>query len=168
VKKFANFKYIIDVAYAGVEMAKSNRYFVRDDTGMELPINIVVMLVVGMVALAALLAIIPESKENLVVEVDSVNGNPGVTEDITNGASGTNVNVDVTIYDRDNNPVEGASVIISGGGGQGSAKTDANGKATVPVSNVFIRLNQDSIDLKLVVKANGFYDYTDEAAILIT
>jgi len=167
VKKFANFKYIIDVAYAGVEMAKSNRYFVRDDTGMELPINIVVMLVVGMVALAALLSIIPESKENLVVEVDSVGGNSGVTGNITHGTS-VPVIVELTLYDRDNNPVEGASVIISGGGGHGSNKTDASGKATVTVTDVSIRLNQDSIDLKLVAKANGFYDYTDETAILIT
>jgi len=34
---------------------------------IELPINIVVMLVVGMVALAALIAIIPKSKEYLTV-----------------------------------------------------------------------------------------------------
>lgn len=148
-------------------MAKSNRCFIRDDTGMELPINIVVMLVVGMVALAALLAIIPESKKNLVVEVDSVDGNSGVTGNIPNGVP-TDVEIGLTLYDRDNNPVQGASVIISGGGGQGSAKTDAYGQANVTVSNVFIRVNQDSIDLKLVAKANGFYDYTDESSILIT
>jgi len=51
---------------------------------MELPINIVVMLVVGMVALAALLAIIPESKKNLVVDVISVNGEDGVSDNIDN------------------------------------------------------------------------------------
>ncbi|MCL7415625.1 MAG: Ig-like domain-containing protein [ANME-2 cluster archaeon] len=148
-------------------MSKQNRSFYHDDKGMELPINIVVMLVVGMVALAALLAIIPESKKNLVVEVDSVDGNPGVTGDIANGVP-TDVTVILTLYDRDNNPVEGASVIITGGGGLGSAKTDASGKSTVTISDVFIRINQDSIDLKLVAKANGFYDYTDESAILIT
>jgi len=134
---------------------------------MELPINIVVMLVVGMVALAALLAIIPESKKNLVVDVILVNGEDGVTSNIKNGAK-TNVTVDVKVYDSDNNLVEGANVIITGGGGLGSDKTDENGLATFDVSDVLIRLNQDSIDLKLVVKANGFYDYTDESAILIT
>ena len=148
-------------------MSKTNRCIRRNDSGMELPINIVVMLVVGMVALAALLAIIPESKQNLVVEVDMVDGNPGVTGDIVNGVP-TDVTVDLTLYDRDNNLVDGASVIISGGGGLGSAKTDASGQATVTISDVFIRLNQDSIDLKLVAKANGFYDYMDESAILIT
>lgn len=134
---------------------------------MELPINIVVMLVVGMVALAALLAIIPETKKNLVIEVLSVNGVDGVTGNIDNGVS-SNVTVDVIVYDSDNNLVEGANVIITGGGGIGSIKTDSTGQATVDVHDVFIRLNQDSIDLELVVKANGFYDYTNEAAILIT
>jgi hypothetical protein len=148
-------------------MSKANRSLIQNENGMELPINIVVMLVVGMVALAALLAIIPESKKNLIVEVVAVNSTNGITGDITNGAS-SNVTVDVKVYDSDNNLIEGASVIISGGGGFGSNKTDVTGQVTVDVSNVFIRLNQDSIDLKLVAKANGFYDYTDESAILIT
>ena len=148
-------------------MSKANRSLIQNENGMELPINIVVMLVVGMVALAALLAIIPETKKNLVINVISVNGVDGVTSDITNGVS-SNVTVVVQVYDSDNNLVDGANVIITGGGGSGSAKTDATGLATVDVSDVFIRLNQDSVDLKLVVKANEFYDYTDEAAILIT
>ena len=148
-------------------MSKANRSLIQNEHGMELPINIVVMLVVGMVALAALLAIIPETKKNLVINVISVNGVDGVISDITNGVS-SNVAVVVQVYDSDNNLVDGANIIITGGGGSGSAKTDATGLATVDVSDVFIRLNQDSVDLKLVVKANEFYDYTDEAAILIT
>ena len=151
---------------------KKNRSFRQNDKGMELPINIVVMLVVGMVALAALLSIIPESKKNLIVEVESVNNgdgsSPGVTTNITHGGEGSSISVDLKVYDNDNNPVHGANVIISGGGGKGSSKTDENGMANVTVSNVMIRFNQDSLDLQLIVKANGFYDYRDESAILIT
>lgn len=150
---------------------KKNRSFRQNEKGMELPINIVVMLVVGMVALAALLSIIPESKKNLIVEVESVdNGNgfiPGVTTNITHGGGG-NIIADLKVYDNDNNPVHGANVIISGGGGLGSNKTDETGTARVSVNDVMIRFNQDSLDLQLIVKANGFYDYRDESAILIT
>jgi len=46
--------------------------FKKDDHAIELPINIVVMLVVGMVALAALLAIIPKSKESVSVDILNV------------------------------------------------------------------------------------------------
>ena len=155
--------------YTGMvnSMSKANRSLIQNEHGMELPINIVVMLVVGMVALAALLAIIPESKKNLIVDVISVNGEAGVTNNIDNGVSNP-VDVDVIVYDSDNNLVNGANVIVTGGGGLGSGKTDVAGQANLTVSDVFIRLNQDSIDLKLVAKANGFYDYTDEAAVLIT
>ncbi len=148
-------------------MSKANRSLIQNEHGMELPINIVVMLVVGMVALAALLAIIPESKKNLIVEVVEVNATQGITGNIKNGVN-SDVSVVVKVYDSENNLIEGASVIISGGGGFGSNKTDVTGVADFTVSNVFIRLNQDSIDLKLIAKANGFYDYTDESAILIT
>ncbi|HUW67799.1 MAG TPA: carboxypeptidase regulatory-like domain-containing protein [Candidatus Nanoarchaeia archaeon] len=134
---------------------------------MELPINIVVMLVVGMVALAALLAIIPEAKENLEVDLISVYNNNGSTANVENGIK-SSVDVIMIVYDRDNNPVEGASIIISGGGSMGSNKTDATGQTTVTVPEVLIRINQDSIYLKMVAKANGFYDYSDETAILLT
>jgi hypothetical protein len=148
-------------------MHKVNNLFRNDENGMELPINIVVMLVVGMVALAALLAIIPEAKENMEVELISVYNNNGSTANIENGVK-TSIDVVMSVYDRDNNPVEGASIIISGGGGMGSNKTDATGQTTVTVPEVLIRINQDSIDLKLIAKANGFHDYIDETAILIT
>lgn len=146
---------------------KKNRSFRQNEKGMELPINIVVMLVVGMVALAALLSIIPESKKNLIVEITTVNDKDGVTANIDNG-EGDTITVDLKVYDNDNNPVHGANVIISGGGGKGSSKTDENGMAKVTVTDVLIRYNQDSLDLQLIVKANGFYDYRDESAILIT
>ncbi|MFV9630915.1 MAG: carboxypeptidase regulatory-like domain-containing protein [Methanosarcinales archaeon] len=150
---------------------KKNRSLKQNEKGMELPINIVVMLVVGMVALAALLSIIPESKKNLIVEVESIGNNnnlrQGVTTNITHGVD-EHVQINLKVYDNDNNPVQGADVIISGGGGQGSEKTDINGEAEVEVNNVNIRFNQDSLDLKLIVKANGFYEYRDESAILIT
>lgn len=148
-------------------MNKVKNLFRNDENGMELPINIVVMLVVGMVALAALLAIIPEAKENLEVDLISVYNNNGSTANIENGIK-SSVDVIMIVYDRDNNPVEGASIIISGGGSMGSNKTDATGQTTVTVPEVLIRINQDSIYLKMVAKANGFYDYSDETAILLT
>ncbi|TFH44516.1 MAG: carboxypeptidase regulatory-like domain-containing protein, partial [ANME-2 cluster archaeon] len=113
-------------------MNKVKNFFGNDENGMELPINIVVMLVVGMVALAALLAIIPEAKENLEVDLISVYNNNGSTANIENGIK-SSVDVIMIVYDRDNNPVEGASIIISGGGSMGSNKTDATGQTTVTV-----------------------------------
>ncbi len=150
--------------------------FRKDERAIELPINIVVMLVVGMVALAALLAIIPKSKENLSVDVLSITidgtTSQGSTAKVV-GAGEHEISVAVKVYDKNNNPVQKASATLNGGGGFGASQTDASGGATIRLgvnnegTKVNIRPNQQTVELKLVVKANGFYDYEDEKAVLL-
>ncbi len=151
----------------------------NDDHAIELPINIVVMLVVGMVALAALLAIIPKSKENLSVDIINVTiGNNDVTEGNTAKITSEGehqVKVRIKVYDKDNNPVQQASATMSGGGGFGTDQTDTNGEANIVLggtgggggTKITIRPNQQTLELKLFVKANGFYDYEDGKAVLL-
>ncbi len=149
--------------------------FRKNEHAIELPINIVVMLVVGMVSLAALLAMIPPSKKNLTVDIIEIKvGNK--TSDGNSakvlGAGEHIVKVNVKVYDRDNNPVEKASVSLSGGGGYAAGKTDESGEATIELggnggTKVIVRPNQQTVELKLVAKANGFYDYEDGKAVLL-
>jgi hypothetical protein len=156
-------------------MSRLNK-FRNDERAIELPINIVVMLVVGMVALAALLAIIPKSKESLSVDIINVTiGNNQVTKGSTAkiiGEGEHQVKVRMKVYDKNNNPVQKASATLSGGGGFGTDQSNAMGEAYVILggaggTKVTIRPNQQTIELKLVVKANGFYDYEDEKAVLL-
>lgn len=159
-------------------MMRSNK-FRKDERAIELPINIVVMLVVGMVALAALLAIIPKSKESLSVDIMNVTiGNNDVTKGNTAkiiGEGEHQVKVRIKVFDKDNNPVQKASATMSGGGGFGTDQTDSNGEANIILGGsgggggtmINLRPNQQMLELKLVVKANGFYDYEDEKAVLL-
>lgn len=151
--------------------------FKRNENAIELPINIVVMLVVGMVALASLLAIIPKSKENLSVDIQeiTIDGNQpqnGSTAKVV-GAGEHQVNVKIKVYDKNNNPTQKVSVTLSGGGGFGANQTDESGSTIVNLgvnnegTSINIRPNQQTVELRLVAKANGFYDYEDEKAILI-
>ena len=153
-----------------------SKNFRKDEKAIELPINIVVMLVVGMVALASLLAIIPKSKENLSVEIIDVQvSDDPITKGNTAkvvGAADHAITVNIKVYDKNNNPVEKASATLTGGGGFGSDQTDKTGLAHLYLggssgSMVTIRPNQQSVEIKLVVKANGFYDYEDERAVLL-
>lgn len=156
-----------------------SRGFKNDEQAIELPINIVVMLVVGMVALAALLAIIPKSKENLSVDIINVTiGNNDVTKGNTAkiiGEGEHQVKVRIKVYDKNNNPVQKASTTLSGGGGFGTDQTDSDGEAYIILggqgggngTKVTLRPNQQTLELKLVVKANGFYDYEDDRAVLL-
>jgi len=150
--------------------------FSREDSGIELPINIVVMLVVGMVALAALLAIIPKSKENMSVDVLSVTvGGKTYNGSMAKVAeAGTySVKIILKIYDKNNNPVEKASVSMSGGGGFGVTQSNEKGIATVYLqdsregSSVDVRPNQQMIELKMIVKADGFFDKDEPRAVII-
>jgi hypothetical protein len=81
--------------------------------------------------------------------------------------------VRIKVYDKNNNQVQKASATISGGGGFGVNQTDARGETTIKLgfdnqgTNVTIRPNQQTVELKLVVKANGFYDYGDEKAVIL-
>lgn len=82
------------------------------------------------------------------------------------------VKVNARVYDKNNNPVEKASVTLTGGGGFGVDQTSSYGNAIIYLgetdnSKVTLRPNQKSVELKLVAKANGFYDYEDEKAILL-
>lgn len=148
--------------------------FKKDEQAIELPINIVVMLVVGMVALAALLSIIPKSKEYLTVDVIDIKINEGAVQEgsiATVGGDGDyKVKVNLKVFDKNNNPVEKASVTLSGGGGFGTDQTNSNGEAIIYIgetnsTKVIFRPNQKDVELKLAVKANGFYDYEDGTAI---
>lgn len=153
------------------------RFFRRDEKAMELPINIVVMLVVGMVALATLISIMPTPTKDMSVFVEN-SGLRGSTLAKGNSIivdSGTAENpfaitVVVKATDNDGNPVRNANVILRGLGGAASNTTDANGITflTTP-DNARVRLdpnqNEGTMDLKIL--ADGFYDYEKKDAIMI-
>ena len=114
------------------------------DEAMELPINIVVMLVVGMVALAALVAIIPPPTKNMSVYIDGSGASATPTITMTDGnavivdsATAQNpfyVRVTVSATDTDGNPVRDASVVLRGLGGVATNTTGNDGK-TVLITN---------------------------------
>jgi hypothetical protein len=149
----------------------------HDEKAMELPINIVVMLVVGMVALATLISIMPTPTKEMSVFVESTALGGGNLQKgnsiIVNSQTAENpfaITVVVKATDQDGNPVRNANVILMGLGGAASNTTGADGITylTTP-DNARIRLdpnqNEGAMDLKIV--ADGFYDYEKKDAVMI-
>lgn len=144
---------------------------------MELPINIVVMLVVGMVALATLISIMPTPTKEMSVFVESTALEGGSLERgnslIVDSQTAENpfaITVVVKATDQDGNPVRNANVILRGLGGAASSTTGADGIATLTTpQNAEVRLdpnqNEGAMDLKIV--ADGFYDYEKKDAVMI-
>ncbi|HII91695.1 MAG TPA: carboxypeptidase regulatory-like domain-containing protein [Methanosarcina sp.] len=156
---------------------KKFRFIRHDEKAMELPINIVVMLVVGMVALATLISIMPTPTKDMSVFVEStaLNGGNSVKGNsiIVSASTAENpfaITAVVKITDSDGNPVRNANVILRGLGGAASNTTDANGFTflTTP-ENARVRFdpnqNEGTMDLKIV--ADGFYDYEKKDAVMI-
>ncbi|MGB9941189.1 Ig-like domain-containing protein [Methanosarcina sp.] len=149
----------------------------RDEKAMELPINIVVMLVVGMVALATLISIMPTPTKDMSVFVESAGLRGGTLEkgnsiivDSTTAENPFAITVVVKATDQDGNPVRNANVILRGLGGAASNTTDANGITFLTTAdNARIRLdpnqNEGAMDLKIL--ADGFYDYEKKDAVMI-
>lgn len=152
----------------------------NDDRAIELPINIVVMLVVGMVALAALVAIIPPPTKNMSVNIDgageqSAGINPGNTVIIgsTIASSPFAIDVMISVADPDGYPVRDANVVLRGLGGVATNITDDNGRCLLSTdttsggSPVSLGPNQNEGTMDLSISTDGFYDFEKTDAVMI-
>ncbi|MGB9929471.1 MAG: carboxypeptidase regulatory-like domain-containing protein [Methanosarcina sp.] len=149
----------------------------HNEKAMELPINIVVMLVVGMVALATLISIIPTPTKEMSVFVEKAALRGNALQDgssiMVNSQTAANpfgISAQIKITDKDGNPVRKANVILSGLGGAASNTTDINGVSILTTgNNALIKLdpNQNEGTISLKVLADGYYDYEKKDAIMI-
>lgn len=128
-----------------------------------LPVKIVVLTIVGLAALAVMLSSIPSCITPRAISA-RILGNDTIGLEAQE-ADFPNVSVKVT--DRSGNPVEGATVIISGLGSGGYGLTDKGGVANVSSSGK-ISLSSNEGYLKLMVKPQGCYqEYTNEYAVKV-
>lgn len=151
--------------------------FRRNEKAMELPINIVVMLVVAMVALATLISIIPTPTKEMSVFVERTGPGAGSLQQgnsiIVSATTAQNpfaVSAEVKVTDKDGNPVRNANVILKGLGGAASNTTNINGVTVLTTpAGALVKLdpnqNEGTMDLKIL--ADGFYDYEKKDAVMI-
>jgi hypothetical protein len=156
---------------------KGFHLFRRDEKAMELPINIVVMLVVAMVALATLISIIPTPTKEMSVFVErtalgggSLQQGNSIIVSATTAENPFAVSAMIKVTDKDGNPVRDANVILKGLGGAASNTTDINGVTVLTTpGTALVRLdpnqNEGTMDLKIL--ADGFYDYEKKDAVMI-
>lgn len=159
---------------------RTTRKMFRNDSAIELPINIVVMLVVGMVALAALIAIIPPPTKNMSVNVDQAGvsgsmsaGNTILVDSALVATGPFPVTVQISAKDPDGYPVRNANIVLRGLGGAATGVTDDAGMCTLQAdatasgSPVSMGANQNEGTMDLKITANGFYDYEKTNAVMI-
>ncbi len=130
-----------------------------------LPIKMVVLTIVGMVGLAAMLAVI-SSSESAIPKPMHANIKGGSLIILSESPEIIEIPVEV-ISSKDGMPVIKASVAFSGMDSVALNITDGNGTA-------LLRFNKDDLELKahegylrLDVRASGFQEYINEYAIKV-
>lgn len=159
----------------------SRRLFFSNERGSVegLPVMLIVMLVIGIVALAAMVTAMGQFKPPRVLSavVEKANGYDGNLIAIDAGGGNrksANItgNTRIKVIDASGKPVDGASVTISGLSSAASGKTSSYGTVTFSDASEWIQVpvleeNQNEGYLKLEVTANGFIDYQNEKAIKV-
>lgn len=155
-------------------MSRERKTLLKDDSAVEgLPVHLIVVLVVGVVALAAMVSAINGFKpqKTLSASVSSVNSKDGNLIRISSSGAGSvekTWNCTVKVTDDGGEPVAGASVIIHGLSGAGSAVTDKSGVARINNTNAIkLNANQNSGYMTMEVSAPGFYNYKNENAMAV-
>lgn len=135
-------------------LSKNFGFFIRNERAvLGLPMRLTVILIIGVVALIAILAFILNPcllPDKMIVVVEPI------VNEITTGDEAT-FDIDVHVTDSSGNPVKSANVIIDGLGGAGSGRTDEYGDTTV---QIMVRLEPGKIQgfLDVTVKAGACYE----------
>lgn len=153
---------------------KGNRKFFKDEDGVEgLPVRLIVVLVVGIIALAAMVAALngfkpQKSLSAAVVQVGGKDGNMLLVSKAGYGPVEHNWTCRVKVVDANGDPIDSASVIVHGLSGAGTDVTDKNGIAYLSqTNNVRLNSNQNSGYMTLEVTAPGFNAFRNENAMAV-
>jgi len=144
----------------------------KDKRGIEgLPMRLIIILVIAVAVIAALMALLGSfhPKGTLSVECVSCQGNPGNLATISGTGEQTLPPFEVVIKVTDSNgdPVDGASVTLTGANGAGSGKTGSDGQATITVTGAKLNANENEESMKVTVTASGYHKYTEEDFVII-
>ena len=130
-----------------------------------LPIKMVVLTIVGMVGLAAILAVITSSEAARPKPMHA-NINAGSLIILSESPDIIELPVEV-INSKDGTPVEKATVTLSGMSAAVISITDSRGDTVLRFDKSELELNTQEGYLNLVVRASGFREYENEFAIKV-
>jgi len=139
--------------------------FIKNENAViGMPMRLTVSIIIGAVALIAILSFIVNPclfPSKMIVSVDSM------INEIPAGNTSADFNITVSVSEVDGHPIRNANVIIKGLEGIGSGYTDGNGETTIQVS-VGLEDGQYEGYLDVSVKAPcGRHDKTSDTIISV-
>lgn len=132
-----------------------------------IPTNMVVLTIVGMAGLGAMLAIIDNSESVLpgTIHADVKSSNLIILSEFNDTDI---IDISVEVFDsKEGENMNKASVLLSGLGASAVNVTDENSHTILSLRKTDFNMKSGEGYLKLVVRAKGFQEYTNEYAIKI-
>lgn len=106
--------------------------FIKNEKAvLGLPMRLTVSIIIGTVALIAILSFILNPclfPSQMIISVDSI------VNEIPAGNISADFNFTISVSEADGHPIRNANVIIKGLGGIGSGSTDENGEVTIQIT----------------------------------
>ncbi len=106
--------------------------FIKNEKAViDLPMRLTVSIIIGTVALVAILSFILNPclfPSKMIISVDSI------VNEIPSGNVSADFNLTISVSEADGRPIRNANVIIKGLGGIGSGSTDENGEITIQIT----------------------------------
>lgn len=144
--------------------------FVHNNNGqvLGLPMYLIIVMIVAVAVIAAVIFMIPQGTGMISAQITK---NAVIAESVGNASEYTfsssyDVVVKVTSQAKTASPIAGATVTLLGSGDAVANTTNDNGLAILNVTpSLAQNCNEDY--MKLVVKAAGYQEYSDEQAVTV-
>ena len=133
-----------------------------------LPMYLIIVMIVAVAVIAAVIFMIPQGTQTmnaLVTENMVIAEDPGNASEFT-FSQAYDVTIKVTTNDNRADPIADATVTLIGAGVAESGSTNGNGEITLSVTPE-LGTNINEAEIKMIVKATGFEDFNDDAAVTV-
>jgi hypothetical protein len=156
-------------------MIKKLRHLNRDNEAqvLGLPLYLIIIMIIAVAVIAAVMAMMSDlgtpQKMNAVCDPASFTAQDNAT--YLNGVykyEDLDITVRVTRSGGAADPVRDATVILEGGGAISHKKTLEDGTIKLTLSGVEVPANTDKTWISITVKADGYEDYQDGNAVILT
>lgn len=137
----------------------------NDEAVLDLPLRLTVSIVIGMIALVAILSYI--CNPCLVPQKMVVAVTPHIVH--LSGNDPENISVSISVNDTNHHPISGAAVILKGLGGASSGYTDENG-GVILIIQVHLEsgLSEGYLDVVIQVVCHDSFDQKDMIKVVKT
>ncbi len=153
---------------------KANQFVQNNEADvLGLPMYLIIVMIVAVAVIAAVIYMIPKGKQMMAGSIIGIQPSNGLSKGTVQASTNRFIfdpitfTVMVQTLDSERDPIQGASVSITGCHGSGVGTTSADGTATVTFAGAFLEPGINEGYLKITVNAPGYETFTQEQVVTL-